>query len=295
MPADPPPALLFEMMRSFAMLARTLNLSQAVRELGSTRQTLRRHITLLEEYKGGPLFQLDDRQYSLTQLGKESLGEANTLLARSEAWLHNETSQRGGLFHLAVQEGSVPYFLQQHPLSELWNSSSELMQWGFQMWARSEGRIESKAFSALRPYLMMFRPAEENWICTEVGDKSSYATWFGWTWERSSIGRNISELPGGEGFARLLTEPFRDVMNTHGLRLDHIVTKMQRSAEVGLEPISYQRLAMGCRFPDGSFALATLVDRTHNILIEGLPEHMRTEMPVDKIMSVKPPKVELEP
>ncbi|MEP3512466.1 MAG: hypothetical protein ABJN38_11970, partial [Lentilitoribacter sp.] len=37
-------ALLHEMIRSFTTLARTLNLSHAVKELGSTRQTLRRHI-----------------------------------------------------------------------------------------------------------------------------------------------------------------------------------------------------------------------------------------------------------
>ena len=41
--------LLFEMLRSFTTLARTLNLSHAVEELNSTRQTIRRHISQLED------------------------------------------------------------------------------------------------------------------------------------------------------------------------------------------------------------------------------------------------------
>ena len=40
--------LLFEMIRSFTTLAQTLNLSHAVAELNSTRQTVRRHISQLE-------------------------------------------------------------------------------------------------------------------------------------------------------------------------------------------------------------------------------------------------------
>jgi len=48
--ADRIPPLLYEMVRSFTVLADTLNLSQAVRLLGSTRQTVRRHIAQIEEF-----------------------------------------------------------------------------------------------------------------------------------------------------------------------------------------------------------------------------------------------------
>jgi DNA-binding transcriptional LysR family regulator len=50
--------LLFEMIRSFSKLAKTLNLSHAVHELSSTRQTVRRHIASLEEIKGENLFEV---------------------------------------------------------------------------------------------------------------------------------------------------------------------------------------------------------------------------------------------
>ena len=51
---QPSHAILFELLRSFTTLARTLNLSHAVKELRSTRQTVRRHIAQLEEMRGTP-------------------------------------------------------------------------------------------------------------------------------------------------------------------------------------------------------------------------------------------------
>ena len=59
--------VLFEALRSFSTLASTLNLSRAVDALGTTRQTVRRHISLLEEARGEELFALIDRQYVLTK------------------------------------------------------------------------------------------------------------------------------------------------------------------------------------------------------------------------------------
>ena len=70
------PGLLFEMIRSFVTLAATLNLSHAVKDLGSTRQTVRRHISTLEDAMGVPLFYVDDRRYYLTVAGENALPDA---------------------------------------------------------------------------------------------------------------------------------------------------------------------------------------------------------------------------
>ncbi len=64
---------MFEMLRSFTTLASTLNLSRAVIALGSTRQTVRRHIQQLEELRGEQLFEVHDRQYVLTEAGSRSV------------------------------------------------------------------------------------------------------------------------------------------------------------------------------------------------------------------------------
>ncbi len=281
-------AILFELLRSFTTLARTLNLSKAVRELGSTRQTVRRHISLLEESKGESLFLLEDRQYQLTKAGMRSVREAKELLARGEAWLNNQSDHINGLSRIFFESGpEFTYYRQQHPLGHLWTNSSAFLQAGFKYWAQSKGELENPKFSKIRPYLMILRPLDQDWICVEVGSKSSFATWQGWQWARSSIGRGLPNLPGGEGFANLLVEPFRDVHEHGTVRLDHIHTQLPDKSGEKMIPISYQRLLLGCRFPDDSFALAMLIDRTHSIDIEGLSEEQAKSMPDKYIMKVE--------
>jgi len=284
-------AIFYELLRSYTNLAKTLNLSKTVRELGSTRQTVRRHIALLEEQKGEALFALEDRQYRLTKAGKSSLQEAEMLLLRRQAWLNNQSDHIEGLTHLVFDPektgASFFYYLQQHPLGRLWQDGSPLLQHGFQCWARAKGNIESPEFSEIRPYLMVFRQLDNTWICASIGEKSSFSTWHGWEKQHSSVGCGIRELPGGPEVANLLNYSFQDVLTHESVRLDHVF--MMRDVEGGDEQqsSSFQRLLMGCRFPDGSFALASLVDRTRNIEIAGLSDERAQSMPEKYVMNVK--------
>ena len=93
---DPAPALLFEMIRSFVTLAQTLNLSHAVAQLASTRQTVRRHIQQLEKAMGAPLFTIENRRYSLTKVGVEALPEAAiSLIGASCGWMARRATPTG--------------------------------------------------------------------------------------------------------------------------------------------------------------------------------------------------------
>ena len=281
-------AILFELLRSYTVLARTLNLSKAVRELGSTRQTVRRHIKLLEEQKGERLFRLEERQYHLTEAGKRSLKEAEDLLARSEAWLANRTGQQGELQSMAFEgkEGTPPYYLQQYSLARLWQDGTPLLQQGFTCWANAKGKTENIEESSIHSYLMLFRQLGDRWICVETGKKSAYATWHGWRIGRSSIGQDISDLMGAPVFTTHLEEPFMEVKNRGTVRLDHIFTKIPDQTSDKLVPVSYQRLLMGCHFPDGTFALGILIDRTHNIDIPALDPSMIGSMPDEYVMNI---------
>lgn len=285
-------AILYEMMRSFASLARTLNLSRTVRELNSTRQTVRRHISILEDEMGVKLFTVRDRMYHLTEAGHAALREAEDLISRADAWVKHKSGHDDGLYYLAHSEGpESPYFLQQHPLSRLWDSDRDLLRHGFQCWTRARGEIEHPEFEKIRPYIILFRKLATDWVCVEVGPESSYSTWYGWRWQRSSVGRPVDSLPAGSGFANLLAQPFNEVHDTHGFRLDHIHTQMRSDEgdEHPLVPISYQRLLLGCRFPDGSFALAALIDRTHDIEIRGLSREAARSMPEELVMEYSIP------
>ena len=91
-------------------------------------------------------------------------------------------------------------------------------------------------------------------------------------------------MPGGAEFANLLSQSFEDVHVHETVRLDHIHTQLPDRNGEEMVPVSYQRLLMGCRFPDGDFALAALVGRTHNIDIEGLSDEQVKSMPAKYVM-----------
>ena len=116
----------------------------------------------------------------------------------------------------------------------------------------------------------VFRLHDADWICVEMGEKSSFAICSGDKWARSSKGLSIMALLGGTRFGRLLSQPLDDISLTHGLKLDQVYTYLARDETGDPEPISYQRLLMGAHFPDGSFALAAVIERTRNFIISGL-------------------------
>ena len=148
--------ILFEMLRSFTTLARTLNLSQAVREPNSTRQTIRRHIDLLEKARGQKLFELKNRQYCLTETGKRAISEAEIILARGDAWYSGQLEQVSGLQFIKIDGSAATtkesvFYSQQHRLNRVWEDGTSLLQHGLESWVSARGEIEDDAFAAIRP------------------------------------------------------------------------------------------------------------------------------------------------
>ncbi len=277
--------LLFEMLRSFTALARHLNLTRAVEELNSTRQTVRRHVANLETLKGGPLFELQDRQYTLTALGHRILPEARDLISRAEGWVSGQSSMVKGLQSLKfISPEGWSLHQQQHPIVRIQNQDSKLLQDVLQAWALSNGQLEHEAMQAVRPHLMVFRQVEGRWLCVEMGEESSYTSWFGWAKARSSIGRDIGGMPGGEGFGHLVNLAYLEVQATHAPRLDHTYTQIPRVDGGPRETLCYERLLTAWRFPDESFAMVSVVRRTHNVELQGVSCELIRRMPEDMVM-----------
>lgn len=277
--------LLFEVLRSFTALADSLNLSHAVRELGSTRQTVRRHIAQLEEIKGGPLFLVTDRQYELSDLGRRILPEALDLLTRAEAWVQGKSHLIDGMQYLrhGTDDGWL-YFQQQHPLGQVFSSSGEILRDAIRAWSEAGGDIEHEAMQAIRHKAMIFRRSEGNWLFTEVGDESSFTSWFGWATARSAVGRVLGQLPGGDSFDRLVNEAYAEVEQNQSVRLDHCYTTLHNEEFGGMIPICYERLLLGSRFADGSFAMVSVVRRTYDVEIKGVSDEMLRLMPKELLM-----------
>lgn len=276
------PALLYEMIRSFVALADTLNLSHAVRLLGSTRQTVRRHISLLEELLDKQLFEVSDRKYEITAHGHTLLPEAREILSRSNNWLSGSVVNVNDLQLVSKRIGSHWYFYQQqHGLGDILDGPSPLLRDAFKAWAASGGYLEHDAMKHVRPYFIVYRRAESGWICVEFGEECFYVKWFGSTKARSSIGKPMGKMPGGEDFAALTEQPYREVKSSQGFRLDHIYTAVPREDGGEMIPVSYKRLMLAGRFPDGSFALIGVVEPTRDIRIHGLDVNQIPSFPPD--------------
>lgn len=277
--------LLFEMLRSFTCLAATLNLSHAVRELNSTRQTVRRHVNQLEELKGGPLFEVTERQYALTDLGQSILPEALDLLARAEGWLTGQARLINGMQYLRREDPDGWFFFQQQqPIGRLFGSSSPLLPEVMKAWALAGGHVEHEALTGVRPFCTVFRRVGDEWLFTEVGEESSFVSWFGWTVSRSSIGRPLGEMPGGGNFGLLSNIAYAEVEANQSARLDHIFTMLPKGSEAEMLPISFERLLLGARFPDDSFAMISAVRRTYDVDINGVSDEMLRRMSEDMLM-----------
>lgn len=263
--------ILFDMLRSFTTLARTLNVSKAVRILGSTRQTLRRHIDILEDVRGEKLFEVKDRQYGLTEAGSRSIQEAETVLARGEGWLAGRNQNIDGLALVKYDDGQGrSYYAQQHPVPRLWRDGPPLLQHGLQAWVNGQAQLEHRSMKKITPYLNVYRKHKDSWLCVHVGEQSSIARWLGPVWAKSAIGCVLEEDPMSSGADRFAIEAYDRISREGNIRLDHIFVRLPRKEEGTPLPAGYQRLLFACVFPNGSSAVATLIAITNQIDISGL-------------------------
>ncbi|NNE86885.1 MAG: LysR family transcriptional regulator [Silicimonas sp.] len=264
----------FDMLRAFDCLARTLNLSETAERLGVTRQTVRRHISDLETFKGGALFVLNRHSYALTQLGSGSLAGARSMLRQAESWSKSAVSGPNSSQHLEYAQfednDGRHYFSQQHPVSTVSQNGDAIVQKSLAAWGSALAQIEAPEMAEARPYLVVYRRSAQGWVCVEVGEKSAYAKWFGWKWSKSAIGRLSEEDHAGDEFNRFIAEAYERIHDEGGVRLDHLYAHLPRELSDSPIPVSFQRLLMGCIFPDGTPALAVLVSISRDVKINGL-------------------------
>jgi hypothetical protein len=266
------------MLRSYTTLARTLNLSKTVATLGYTRQTVRRHIDLLEKLKGAKLVELNNKRYSLTEAGKICVVEAEALLADVDAWVAGRrisSHAPGRLAYATYRDGDqYEFHAQQQPLARLHGDSEPLLKAGFRAWAEAEFEIEHPAMAALRSHMVVYRKHRDDWFVGSIGEDSAYAKWMSWTWAKSAIGRPVSDSPTNEEVTEFVTKAYDQVLTLGNARFDHLFTQLSRHQAQKPEPVGYQRLLLYCLFPDGSAGVASLIALTDRLDIDGLDTSM---------------------
>tara|TARA_R110002072_G_scaffold38138_7_gene110526 strand:- start:3481 stop:4305 length:825 start_codon:yes stop_codon:yes gene_type:complete len=257
--SDKDQTLLYELLRSFTILGRTLNLSKTVKQLGTTRQTVRRHMFLLEQLRGEKLFDLVERRYQLTEAGRLALVGAEELLTVVDDWLSGKSNGFGGLSYTAYDSNfGHAYIAQQRPITSLWSVGAPLLQQGFKAWVETEGRLEKPPLAALKSDLVIYRRYHQDWLCVSIGEQTAYANWIGPTFAQSALGLSLADDPFHSGSVPPVQQAYDQVMVEGAVRYDHVARRVPENQNPSRPYLTYQRLLMACRFPDGQPALAIL-------------------------------------
>jgi hypothetical protein len=279
------------MLRAFVCLSRHLNLSKACDELGATRQTVRRHITELEAIKGDKLFEVEERRYRLTPIGRGSLAGARSILQQIDAWSGQSALTRqlsGGLESSRYTDADGrAFYSQQHPVSKIALNGLPLVRTALVAWGNAETQIEHEEMEIIRPYAVLYRKGPAGWVFVDVGPESAYARWFGWTWSKSAIGKLMNEDNVGDEFNEFISGAYSRIYNEGGVRLDHLFAYLPKDGGDPL-PVTFQRLLLGCVFPDGTPGLLVLAVITKQVEIDALEDGDIPDLPDELIMDSPP-------
>lgn len=279
------------MLRAFVCMAGNLNLSRTCDELGATRQTVRRHITDLEAIKGEKMFEVADRQYRLTAFGQAALPSAQSILMQIDSWSGQSSLSRqtaGGLEASRYTDADGrTFYSQQHPVSQIAVNGLPLVRQALVAWGNAETRIEHEAMGVIRPYSVLYRKGPLGWVFVDIGTESAYAKWFGWAWSRSAIGKLMNEDNVGDEFNEFIAGAYSRIYDEGGVRLDHLYAYLPKDGG-DPQPVTFQRLLLGCVFPDGTPGLSVLAVITRQVEIDALGEGNLPELPEGLIMDALP-------
>ncbi|MEM9970542.1 MAG: LysR family transcriptional regulator [Pseudomonadota bacterium] len=275
------------MLRAFVCMSNHLQLSKTCEELGATRQTVRRHINDLERIKGGKLFEVVDRQYRLTEFGESCVDAAKALLIQFDAFSGQSPLSRTSSDSLEISRyvdvDGREFFSQQHSVSKIAMEGLPLAREALAAWGDAETRIEHPSMQAIRAYTVLYRKGPHGWVFVDVGHESAYAKWFGWAWSRSAIGKLLNEDNVGDEFNEFIAGAYSRIYDEGGVRLDHVYAFLPKDGGEPL-PVTFQRLLLGCVFPDGTPGLTVLALITNNVEIDAIKDRGPLDLPSEVVM-----------
>ncbi len=83
---------------------------------------------------------------------------------------------------------------------------------------------------------------------------------------------------GGKRVYHFISDAYDRIHGEGGVRLDHLFAHLPRETSDHPVPVTFQRLLMGCVFPDGTPALVVMPDVTPNVEIDGLSQADRNSV-----------------
>ena len=154
--------------------------------------------------------------------------------------------------------------------------------------ARSGGSIDHSQMDRIRPYMLVVRKNRNEWVISEIGEKSVFAMWFGHPVARSKLGRLPDLGAETEAIVSDWQRAYNSVHETGGSRYEHCSLCMPRKFEGPSFPLNYQRLLAACKFANGEVAVAVIVAATDSVEIPGLPEGRFVSNSPELLMEFEP-------
>lgn len=168
-----------------------------------------------------------------------------------------------------------------------------MIQRSLMAWGAAMARIEGPAMVEMRPHLAIYRRSPLGWVCVEIGESSTYAKWFGWTWAKSAVGRLSEDDRAGGDYNKFIADAYERIHGEGGVRFDHTFAHLPRESSEQPVPITFQRLLMGCTFPDGAPALAVMTSVTPNVAIEGLSQEDQVTVSKEILQEFEVPEAQM--
>ncbi len=274
------PSATCDAMKSFFVLANTRSLSETVSILGITRQTVRRHINLLEMIRGTVLFTAGPGGYQLSETGRAEYRVVSKIINQTSRWAAGLAAISPVLDLCNGRGPNGGYYLsQQHPVSELILNGPAPMKRIYKAWVEGGGQVEAPSFRRVKAELLMYREHHGGWMCVHAGDRAALATWLGPVWGKSLIGVQLTNDPVSGWADEYVLQAYQQAVDSGECRYDHLAVTLGRGPDGEPEGVCYQRLLMPCRLPDGSPVVAVFCILTNRIDIGLLPDQTHHRMP----------------
>ena len=264
------PSDTIDLLQSFLAFCETLNITHAARKLDVSRPTLTRRLKAVEGLCGRSLMErVEHGSYRLTSFGESWRGEVLAWLRQGQHLIDPNGGRFTGLMRNAPSYHGEEYRFQQHALADLWAHGAQPLIEAFDDWTAARGALESSAFERSRRRSIVARRHGSEFLIVEIGDEAPMMDWLGWEWCRSAIGKPLSSTSISTEADRAITYAYSQALLLGTPWYDHVSANLPRPKIDRIERGKYRRLIVPCTFPDGSFAVASIVELSSDLVIDG--------------------------
>lgn len=259
------------LLEGFLAIAETLNVSQAARKIGVSRVTLQNRMRLLEELCGYKLLELEhDNRYRLTNAAELWLEDIKVWMREGRELFSLSDERSSGLLKNSPLGDDEQFYCQQHPLISLWEHNSPYLQSMLTAWLEAKGEFMSPAFKLVRDNGILARLHNDTFIITEIGSDAAMMEWLGEEWCLSAIGKPLPSTPMSSKADQVIMYSYRQSLLKGAPWYDHISAELPRPVKKTTERAFYRRLLLPSKLPDGSPLIASIVELSNELVIDGL-------------------------